>query len=143
MPKTILVPTDFSEGASAAMQHAEILAKATDCEIDVIHVEPGNVLPHGESDVFDKDEPRIRELLEQASPRDPGITCHHTLRRGNPPDEILKYAKSKQVDMIVMGTHGQSKSPNVHAGKIAQLVLEQADFPVITVKRPLSLIVSS
>ena len=143
MSKIILVPTDFSQGASAAMQHAEILAKATGSEIDVIHVEPGNVLPHAESDVFDRDEPRIRELLEQASPQDASIRCHHTLRRGNPPDEILKYAKSKQVDMIVIGTHGQTNSPEVHAGKIAQLVLEQADFPVVTVKRPLSLMVAN
>ena len=136
MHKTILVATDFSEGASAALQHAEILARATGSEIDVIHVDPETVASPSE-------ESRIRDLLSQSSPEDTSIKCNHILRHGDPADEIIKYANSKQVEMIVMGTHGQTNSPEVHAGKITQQVLEQADFLVITVKRPLSLMVTN
>ena len=142
MPHTILVPTDFSPGAGAALHVAEMLAKGTSTEIHLVHVKPSDILPHAECDVADSDDARLHELLSQTIPQEPGVTCHHSMLYGNPPDEILKFAKSHQVDMIVMGTHGQTNAPQDVVGQIASAVLEKADCPVLTVKRPAGVIVS-
>lgn len=135
MAKTILVPTDFSGDASAALYYAGQLAIALQADILIIYVKPGNVLPHAVDDVADNEESRIHALLDATRPSDPTVSFTKRFLRGNPADEILKLAAG-QVDLVIMGTHGQTNAPDMLLGSIAQAVVRKSTCPVLTVKSP-------
>ncbi len=54
--------------------------------------------------------------------------------RARPERMILELARDKEVDLIVMGTHGFSGLAHVARGSIAERVVRQAPCPVLTVK---------
>jgi nucleotide-binding universal stress UspA family protein len=56
------------------------------------------------------------------------------MRRGNPHDEITRYAADEQADMIVMATHGRTGLAHVLLGSVAEKVVQHADIPVLTIK---------
>ncbi len=47
-----------------------------------------------------------------------------------------KVAKEKEVDLIVMGTHGRTGLAHVLIGSVAEKVVHHAHCPVLTVKHP-------
>jgi hypothetical protein len=50
-----------------------------------------------------------------------------------PASEILRYAKSANIDLIVMGTHGRTGLARVVLGSVAEAVMRAAPCPVLTV----------
>ena len=50
-----------------------------------------------------------------------------------PVSEILRYAKSANIDLIVMGTHGRSGVARVVLGSVAEAVVRASSCPVLTV----------
>lgn len=134
MAKTILCPTDFSAGANGALYYASLLARTLDCELLIVHVKPGNVLPRADEDVDDPEEPHIHQMLQETVPQDSAVSVRHQFLRGNPRDEILNLAESEDVALIALGTHGQTNSPDVAMGAIAEAVVRDAKHPVLAVK---------
>jgi len=55
---------------------------------------------------------------------------HH----GNPFVEVIRYAKSQKVDLIVMGTHGRGLATHLLMGSVAEKVVRKAHCPVLTVR---------
>jgi nucleotide-binding universal stress UspA family protein len=53
--------------------------------------------------------------------------------RGDIADEIVKTAAEKNVDLIVMGTHGRKGLEKVLLGSVAERVIKNAPCPVMTV----------
>ena len=53
---------------------------------------------------------------------------------GHPFDQILAMSRDKQVDLIVMGTHGRTGFEHVMLGSVAERVVRLASCPVMTVK---------
>jgi len=56
------------------------------------------------------------------------------LLMGSPHDQIVKAAKSKKVDMIVIGTHGRTGLSKLFMGSVAGKVIALATCPVVTVR---------
>jgi nucleotide-binding universal stress UspA family protein len=56
------------------------------------------------------------------------------VRRGNPHDEITRYAADEHADLIVMATHGRTGLAHVLLGSVAEKVVQHADIPVLTIK---------
>ncbi len=56
--------------------------------------------------------------------------------RGNPVEEILKYAEERNCDLIVMGTHGQGTLADAMMGSTARRVLRRSQKPVLVVRLP-------
>jgi len=54
----------------------------------------------------------------------------------NPADAIIEYAKSANVDLIVIGTHGRGTMAQLLVGSVAERVVRTAGCPVLTVKHP-------
>jgi nucleotide-binding universal stress UspA family protein len=48
--------------------------------------------------------------------------------------EIIDYAKTQEIDLIVIGTHGRSGLMHVLMGSVAERVVQKAPCPVLTVK---------
>jgi len=56
-------------------------------------------------------------------------------RVGSISDEIVSYAVSQKVDLIVMGTHGRRGFALAMAGSVAEAVVRKAPCPVLTVSK--------
>jgi nucleotide-binding universal stress UspA family protein len=53
---------------------------------------------------------------------------------GYPADEINRYAKDHDVDLIVLGSHGRTGIKRAFLGSVSQAVANQAQCPVTLVK---------
>lgn len=136
--KRILVPTDFSETSDAALNYAIDLALTFRARLFLVHV-PGETGVNFEADFpMVQFENATRERLETlVSPRDMiTLRPEYALRLGTPADEIVRYAGSREIDLIVMGTHGRSGVAHMVMGSVAEKVVRTAPCPVVTVRHP-------
>jgi nucleotide-binding universal stress UspA family protein len=58
------------------------------------------------------------------------------LRPGTVHVEIVRYAKERDIDLIVMGTHGRGLVAHAVLGSVAERVVRYAPCPVLTVRNP-------
>jgi nucleotide-binding universal stress UspA family protein len=61
---------------------------------------------------------------------------HREVREGSPFYEIIQHAKEKNVDLIVMGTHGHSGLAHVLLGSVTEKVVRKSPCPVLTIRHP-------
>jgi nucleotide-binding universal stress UspA family protein len=62
--------------------------------------------------------------------REAGVRCEIVVRPGLPADEILAYAREREIDRIVMGTHSPGPIGKLLVGSVAEAVLRTASSPV-------------
>ena len=144
--KKILMPTDFSKYSDHAMQYAASLAKDFGAELFILHVVPeGDLrsmydypadfpLEQILNDQKKVAEQRFEEIVAEEAKR--GITVTPLVYMGKAYEEIIQTAKSHDVDLIVMGTHGRTGLAHVLLGSVAEKVVRLAPCPVLTVKHP-------
>lgn len=63
-----------------------------------------------------------------------GVVAEGETHFGSPPEEIVRFAKRRAADAIVMGTHGRSGLKRLLVGSVAENVLRNASCPVIVVR---------
>lgn len=141
--KTILVAVDFSESSAKAFVTARFMSRAFDAHLLLLHVinEPvdmrGFYVPHIS---FDKLEDEIAEgaakLMTQFCKDNLGNTTNYetSIVSGVPYQEIIQVATQKNVDLIVMGTHGRTGLDHVLFGSTAEKVVRKSPLPVLTVR---------
>lgn len=137
---TILVPTDFSDGAGEALLYAEMLAKKFGARILLVHVIDAlsytvteslqweNLLAHLRGIV----QPMLDKLLRDVEKK--GMNATAELVVGVPYDQIAKKAREAKADLIVMGTHGRTGMRHLLLGSVAERVIRLASCPVLTVR---------
>jgi nucleotide-binding universal stress UspA family protein len=54
----------------------------------------------------------------------------------HPADNIVAYARTADIDLIVMGTHGRGAFDRLFLGSVAERVMRMAPCPVLTVRGP-------
>lgn len=142
--KRILCPTDFSEAARRAFDLAISVAEAFDAELYVVHVVPA--LPYLEPrPTYHFDVPEYERLLHEDAERQMAAlvgdlqTCvalHPIIAHGDVAEQILRTAEEKDVDLIVIATHGRTGWRHMIFGSIAEKIVRLARCPVLTVRRP-------
>jgi nucleotide-binding universal stress UspA family protein len=130
--RTILVPIDFSSLTEPLMKCATLLARGWDASLLLVHVHPTPVVPAGDDDVYDSQEPNLKERLERILPEGTGIACEHHFAHGDPASAILHLAQTKHVDLIVIGGHGATHHRKQVLGTVARAVMDKAPCPVLT-----------
>jgi len=136
--KRILVPTDFSEPSGAALNYGMELADAFSAQLYLLHVTDENGVN------FEADFPMVQfesapqEQLERLAAQHAAKNrrTEYALRIGAPSDQIVRYAGSRDIDLIVMGTHGRSGVPHMLMGSVAEKVVRSAPCPVLTIRPP-------
>jgi universal stress protein A len=53
---------------------------------------------------------------------------------GDPLSEIVDYARTEHINLIVMGTHGRTGVSHLFLGSVAERVVRTAPCPVLTVR---------
>ena len=140
--KRILWPTDFSANAEKALPFVETLMHQNDAEIHVLYVIQD--IAHHESWYGEFGKNHIKELMEwahkSATKRLSQICdkyldgCPLYFRHvavGDPTEEILKLIDKKQMDMVIMASHGEKGK--FRFGSVAEKVLKNSPVPVTTV----------
>jgi nucleotide-binding universal stress UspA family protein len=139
MYETIVVPTDGSDHAVRASDHARTLAALFDAELHVLAVAD----VQGAAGPFDAggvDEAFIERLETQGQEAIDTIvartdrTVETTIRRGGPTETILEYAEEVDADLLAMGTHGRTGLHRYIAGSVTEGVVRLADRPVLTAR---------
>jgi nucleotide-binding universal stress UspA family protein len=138
--KTILVPTDFSEGSLDAMRYAMRLAELLGSRVVFLHVvEPLAYGPEltASYPVFDpgltkKLAEMMHDWVEQVKVQ--GIAVEWHVELGSSFSEILAAAARYGADLIVMGTHGRTGVGHLLLGSVAERVVQHAPCPVLTIK---------
>jgi nucleotide-binding universal stress UspA family protein len=136
----ILLASDFSAPAEAALHYAATLARQSHARLLILHVVDTRVtaLPRW-SDIFrstevfaalEADETKAFESL-QAHPTLTGLTVERFLQHGNPTTHIIDMAP--YADLVVMGTQGRSKEGEKALGKVARHVIHGCPTPILLV----------
>ena len=144
--RKILVPTDFSGNAKAALAHARELAKKYDAEVLLVHVLEPPVYPamtFGAGAVTLpalQDEMRsvANEQLDKrvAELKASGVNVRGVMREGSPFAEIVGLAAEEDVDLIAIATHGHTGLKHLLLGSTTEKVVRKAACPVLTVRVP-------
>lgn len=140
----ILVATDGSERAADALDVAVELAGEQGAELIVAHVIPwldvlpgpglatAAALPHRPTDAE-------RALLEEAADlaASCGVVATTALLQGNSAaHELVAFADSHDVDLIVLGSRGHGAIASALLGSVSNGVLRESSRPVLIVPAP-------
>ncbi|MCC6765691.1 MAG: universal stress protein [Deltaproteobacteria bacterium] len=137
----ILVPVDYEAPADAALRVAGGLARAAKGRLLVTHALPLPVYTMTEYPIAPIDGAWIREETERLQQhvralleRDGEVPAFEVdVRVDTPTLRILQLAAERQIDVIVMGTHGRSGLKHLLLGSVASKVARLAPCPVLTV----------
>jgi nucleotide-binding universal stress UspA family protein len=156
-PRTVLVPTDFSADAGAALTAASAslrLRLRLDRDggdggtrvilLHVYHV-PAEYSTYGPSAALyrlgDEMEKAIVERLEalaeplRGTHGDGPMAVEVVALPGIPSEVIVQQAEELGADLVAMGTHGRSGVAHLLLGSTAQRVVQHAPCPVLTVRQ--------
>ena len=144
--QNILCPTDFSELSVGAINYAVLLAETFEARLHLLHVVDQayqywmamgpETLPIG---------PAPEELMETASKQMEDFASLYVPKKlkvsrevisGRPFLEIIRIAREKQSDLIVIGTHGRGALKQVLLGSVAEKVVRKSPCPVLSVRDP-------
>jgi nucleotide-binding universal stress UspA family protein len=141
--KTILFPTDFSQGARAAMDYAIALAQDYKAKLILLYVIQDIsiaewYIPSSISAadlVEDMQKSASREMEKWGAEAAVKVKdVEKAIVRGVPFVEIIGTAKEKKADMIVIGTHGRTGIDHMLFGSTAEKVVRKSPCPVLTVR---------
>ncbi|WP_436928374.1 universal stress protein [Halosimplex halobium] len=138
MYEDILVPTDGSAGASAALDEAIDLARQFDATVHSLYVVDVASLgtEAGAVDVVESFEQMGENATEAAATRarDAGVEATDSVATGTPHRAILDYVDDNGIDLVVMGTHGRTGLERYLLGSVTEKVVRTAEVPVLTVR---------
>ena len=137
----VLVPTDGSEGAAAAVDPGVSIAGAYDATLHSLSVVDTRSLGVDvrSGTVVDALEERAREAVAAVETRatDASVSDTETaVERGLPSECIRTYVVENDVGLVVMGTHGRSGISRYLLGSVAEKVARTSPVPVMTVREP-------
>ena len=151
--ESILCPVDFSDFSVNAYEYALSLAwryKATLFLQHVLYPLSESFAAYGsETDGCQKACQRLRadaeEKLQQFAKRHATnkIRPQCFVQDGSVTDLILSLAKTRAVNLIVMGTHGLRGIDRLMVGSVTHRVLRRAPCPVLAVRKPAHHLTSS
>ena len=138
----ILVPLDFSAYADQALEYAMALAKALQARLlllHVIHLTPmtmGDMFSSSLEAYFNTMEPEAHKHMQASLARvhQEGLEGETSIVQGVPFQIIIETAKDKNVDLIVMGTHGRTGLTHALMGSVAEKVVRMAPCPVLVTR---------
>lgn len=133
--RTILHPTDFSDGPGLALRTARDLARDHGARLVLLHVVPTIDVPHLDGPATAEDPQECREALAAVcrvlDDADLKYPVSARLALGDPTDEIVRAAVEIGADLVVMGTHGRTGLSRLLMGSVAEQVLRRARCPVL------------
>lgn len=136
MYDTIVVPTDGSDPAARAADHAFGFAERYGADVHLIYVldtdaHAFDAMPKSIIGMLKQGgQTLLEELAAEASGRNLPVTT--ATLRGDPHEEILEYASGVEADLIAMGSHGRGTAGETLLGSTTAQTVRRARVPVLT-----------
>lgn len=135
----ILVPTDGSDAATRALDHALDIAGQYDARIHALYVVDANAystLETGTDVVISALEEEGNEAVDAVTDRatTAGVETVTEVSTGTVHRNIIDYADEHGIDLIVMGTHGRQGLDRYLLGSVTEKVVRASDVPVMTIR---------
>ena len=144
-PKSILVPTDFSEHSDRAVRQAADIAEQNNAKIFLLHVVDKlqqcaidycipletmmKVQEDSEKEARKKMQEEANKILQSKK-----IDVAFDVKSGVPFEEILKEQQERNADLIVIASHGRTGILKTLIGSVAERVMREAKCPVLLVR---------
>ncbi len=123
-------------GDAVIVGRALSLAKAESAMLTLIHIVDSAPAQVYSSDVYDEhtrdDEQYLLEIASEV--RASGVAVEIALVNGDPSKELIKFASSHGVDMLVMGSHGHRLLGDLLWGETVDPVRHGVEIPVMVVR---------
>jgi nucleotide-binding universal stress UspA family protein len=130
--RSICCPVDFSEAARAGLRVAADLCHRLGCELVLLYAEAGPKVAE-ELPPAGSVETKLEAWKQEAERL--GAPSVVVARAGGLPEVgILECAAARDVDLIVMGTHGRADREHMITGSVAEGVVRNAPCLVLTVR---------
>jgi nucleotide-binding universal stress UspA family protein len=140
--KKILCAVDLSDISPKIADYARTLAELAGALVHVVYVAPslsqyaGFHVPPSSIETF------VGEIVEGAeqsmdnfvAEHFSGVSTQGHVTTGYAAEEVLKFAKENDCDLIVMGTHGRTGIDRILFGSVAEKVVKSAPIPVLTLR---------
>jgi universal stress protein A len=144
-PKSILVPTDFSEYSDRAIKQAVDIAEQNNAKIYLIHVVdelqqcaidyciPLEVMQKVQGD---SEKEAAKKMQEEANKilQSKKIEVAFDVKSGTPYEAILQEQQERKADLIVIASHGRTGILKSLIGSVAERVMREAKCPVLLVR---------
>lgn len=131
-----LVAVDPEGSTEPAIVEALGFAKRLGAEVDLVHVleAPAYLMRH--EAIVAEMERSARASLAELAGRHVGTasTCHLVVRRGSVAETVVATAAERDVDLIVLPTHGRIGAERFFFGSIAERVARLAKRPILTIR---------
>jgi nucleotide-binding universal stress UspA family protein len=140
----VLVATDFCDTSEAALLYGRNLARAFGAKLHVLHVArdlaasaaaemAAPALGTLQQEIEDAAKEQLDALLTAEDRHQ--LSATGAVRVSSAvAQEIVAYAKSAHVDVIVVGTHGRGPVSHLFVGSVAEKVVRLAPCPVLVVR---------
>lgn len=141
LPTKIMVPTDFSDTAAAALDYALELAAKVGASVHVVHFYSYPIAPFEAPYPFafaelnkNLETEALKALanLTQTHKRE-GVQVSTATRLGDARSGVLESVDAVGADMICMGTHGRRGLSHLLLGSVAEYTVRLSKVPVLTV----------
>lgn len=145
MINNILVPIDFSDYSKNALKYAVEFAKGFSAKLYLVYVvEPmiypadfsmGQIaIPSTDIDLHARAEEELKNLSKSINS---SLVVETIIKTGKPFVEIIETAKEKDIDLIIIATHGHTGVEHLLFGSTAEKVVRKAPCPVLTLREPI------
>ena len=142
--RRVMMASDFSPASRAAFARAVELARANRATLLLMHAVTlppptlgGEYIP---PQTWERIETSARAAAQKqlaalvAKARRAGVRAVGLMMTGSPYEVIVRAARARRADVLVLGTHGRTGLPRLFLGSVASRVLATAPCPVLTVR---------
>lgn len=140
--KKILFPVDLSESSPKIVPYVTEMAKKFDSEIHILFVArafqyfTSIYVPHPSVDLFENavaegGRRSIEEFAEKYFKEPEKVKI--TVVNGDASEEIINYIKEKDIDLLIMGTHGRKGIDKLIFGSVAEKVTKATPIPLLLI----------
>jgi nucleotide-binding universal stress UspA family protein len=134
----ILYATDFSRQSNDALPYALSLARRYGSTLFAVHVV--SLVPFQLSNATLEWQAIAAQAVREAEqamaglePQIKGVPHELVLRKGDVWRELSTVAQDKDIDLVIVGTHGRLRASKLLMGSVAEKIFRQASCPVLTV----------
>lgn len=137
--KRILIATDGSSGSGVALEQGLSLAVDSGAAATIAYVKQPPSAFLGEpyyQDTITEEADHARGVMTDAKLRATryDVQVDYEVLEGDPVDAILAFARSRDADLIVVGSRGLGAVQGLVLGSVSQAILHRSDRPVLVAK---------
>jgi nucleotide-binding universal stress UspA family protein len=139
----VLFATDFSEDSAYALPYARDLAEKFGAKLYILHVINNPISsiygePHGDYLAMEANaRNKTREMMSKYDTVLRDFPNHELIiKEGDVVEKVLDAIKEKNIDVMVVGTHGGGALRHILLGSTTRKLLSSVHCPVLAVRHP-------